>query len=112
MLRLREHAEQDSWSPLFKTHNLIMRAAFPPRCKQCSDCQLLVNALTVQVDLVGFARPTPADVNERVLGGGHGGNSRPGHKESRSQSQNNFQDFYFPRSLFLGRNSSHPIRAI
>ena len=45
MLRVREHAEQDSWSPLFKTHNLIMRAAFPPRCKQCSDCQLLVNAL-------------------------------------------------------------------
>ena len=50
MLRLREHAEQDSWSPLFKTHNLIMRAAFPPRCKQCSDCQLLVNAVTAQVE--------------------------------------------------------------
>jgi hypothetical protein len=49
MLRLREHAEQDSLSPLFKTPNLIMRAAFPPRRKQRSDCQLLVNAVTGKV---------------------------------------------------------------
>jgi len=50
MLQVREHAEQDSWSPLFKTPNLIMRAAFPPRCKQRSDCRLLINAVTGQVD--------------------------------------------------------------